>query len=280
MDIPNLKRLLRILLSMFETIATKNLGIYAAGIAYFGVLAFFPLVAAVVAIMSIAIEPHLVAETVQTLAKYLPKDIASMVGAQLQSAAGNHASSVLIAVVGVALSIWAVSGAVHNLILSLNVCYDVQETRHLVKQRLVSIALTAGAIVSGVIVVMVFASTSEVLLFFGVPSEVVNVLSWLRWVLLAVATSFGLAVLYHYGPNHKSRRWQWVSWGAIIATLLWIAASVVFFSFLQYFNNFSNSYSTFAGLIGLMVWLNIGALAVLVGAIINHRLGLRRSTLA
>ena len=269
------KNWLRRTFRFVDTMATKNIGIYAAGIAYFGVLAFFPLVAALVAIMSIAVDPEQAAGTAQTLAKYLPHDIASMVDAQLQAAAGHHASSLLVAIVGIVLSIWAVSGAVHNLMLALNVCYDYKETRNIVKQRLVSVLLTIGAITGGILLLVVFASTSDVLHAVGLPEYLVGVFSWLRWAILAVATTFGLAVFYHYGPNHSTRRWQWVSWGAIVATILWILASIVFFLFLQYFNNFSQSYSTFAGIIGLMVWLNLGALTVLVGALINRRLDQR-----
>ena len=78
----------------------------------------------------------------------------------------------------------------------------------------------------------------------------------------------GLAVIYHFAPASK-RKWKWLSWGSIIATIMWIAITAGFFIYLQYFANFSNSYSLFAGIIALMMWINFSALAVLVGAYVN-----------
>lgn len=264
------------LLETKDALGNKNLTMYAAGIAYFGVLAFFPLVAAIVAVAGMALQPHQLSDAAANLATYLPKDIASMVTTQLEAATKHHASNVFVAIIGVALSIWSVSGAVQNVMKALNVSYDVEETRGFVKQKLVSIGLTIGAIIGGIMIALVFVSGSGFLKDLGVPGLFVDVFAWLRWVIVTVAAMIGFAVLYRYAPNREpTQKWQWVSWGAIMGTIGWILVSVIFFVYLAQFANFSKSYSTFAGLIGMMMWLNLSALMVLIGAEINHRLEAR-----
>lgn len=266
----------RALIETKDALNNKNLAMYAAGIAYFGVLAFFPFVAAIVAVAGMALQPQQLGDAAASLAMYLPKDIASMVTAQLEAATNHHASNVFVAIVGIVLSIWSVAGAVQNVMRSLNVSYDVVETRGFIKQKIVSIGLTVGAIFGGMLIALIFASGSGTLKTLGVPALLVDVFSWLRWIIVAGAAMVGLAILYRYAPNRTpSQRWQWVSWGAIIATIGWIIVSAVFFVYLAQFANFSKSYSTFAGLIGMMMWLNLSALMVLIGAEINHRLEAR-----
>lgn len=256
-----------------DALNDKNLSMYAAGIAYFGVLAFFPLVAAIVAIAGLAIEPRQLSDAAASLSTYLPKDIASMFTAQLKAATGQNASSLLVAIVGIVLSIWAVSGAVQNVMKSLNVTYDVEETRGFIKQKVVSLGLTIGAILGGLVAAAVFVSGNDVLKDIGFPSLFVDTFAILRWIIVVIIAMIAFAVLYRYGPDKKpSQQWQWVSWGAIIATTIWMIGSAIFFIYMQNFANFSESYSTFAGIIGLMMWLNISALVVLLGAEINHRL--------
>ena len=106
----------------------------------------------------------------------------------------------------------------------------------------------------------------------GLPEWLVLTFSIARWFLLAIVMSVGLAVIYRYAPDRQKTRWQWVSWGAIIATLLWLVATAVLFIYIQNFANFSQSYSLFAGIIVLMMWLNYTGLIVLVGAEVNHQL--------
>lgn len=262
--------------SIIETgkaIGDKNIGILSAGIAYFGILAFFPMVAAMVAIAGTVLPPDSIREAATEIKDFLPGDIYSLLVTQLENASGQTSSNIAIAVFGISFAIFSVSGATTHLMNSLNVMYGIKEGRNFVKQRLVGVLFTIGLIVTMVIVVPLLLTGADVLRWFGFPPAVTSTFAVLRWFLLAILTMVGLAILYHFGPSRPARaKWQWVSWGAIIATLIWIAGSALFFIYLQYFANFSNSYSLFAGLIALMIWLNLSSFVVLLGAEINHRL--------
>lgn len=260
------------LLKTKDAIGNKNLSMLASGIAYGGTLAFFPLVVACVAIASILISESQINEVVAAISSFLPSDMAGLLSAQLTNAVNNESANILIAVAAIALALFGVSGAMSSLVNSLNVTYKVEETRSIIKVRLISLGLTCLMIVGLLIVLPLIALGGDLLRSIGAPEPFIWVFSILRWLLLAVVMVVGLAIVYRYAPDRPRARWQWVSWGAVMATLLWLVVTALFFVYVQNFANFSESYSLFAGIIVLMMWLNFSGLIVLVGAEVNHQL--------
>jgi membrane protein len=90
-----------------------------------------------------------------------------------------------------------------------------------------------------------------------------------QWPLLIVIVMLGLAVLYRYAPDRDEPQWRWVSPGAIVATLLWIIASIAFTVYVANFSSYDKTYGSLGGVIILLTWLYLSALAVLLGAVIN-----------
>ncbi len=251
----------------------KNVPMLSAGIAYFGVLAFFPMVAAIVALAGMSFSSEQIQSAAGSVSQFVPRDIYSLFVTQLHHATEKPATSAIVAVLGIGLSVLSVAGAIANTMSALNVMYELKETRNFFKQRLVSIVLTLGLLLSIVAIVPLLFTSGEMLRLLGAPQVMTEVFLVVRWLLLAVLMMVGLAVLYRFGPSHEPKEpWQWVSWGAIIATLIWIVGSAAFFVYLQKFANFSDSYSLFAGLIAFMIWLNLSSFIVLLGAEINHRI--------
>jgi membrane protein len=257
-----------------NALTTGNISLLAAGTAYFSTLAFFPLMAASVAIAGFVISPDQVHATAQNLESYLPADIASLVTTQLTNVAGKPASNIAIAIFAILLSLFSVSGAVQNLITATNISYDVPETRNFFKLKLRSLLFTLGTMLLGLVVIGILAMSEPNLRLIHVPEVAAVTISYARWVLLALLVLTTLSVFYHYGPNRKEKAWHWLSWGAVIATILWLLGTMLFFIYAQYFANFSKSYSLFAGIIVLMTWFNLSGLIVLLGAQINHRMEL------
>lgn len=261
-----------------DALNNKNIGMLSAGIAYFGVLAFFPLMAAIVAIAGILVEPTKVQVIALEISQFAPADIHELIVTQLENAAGNTTNNAFVAVVGILLSVLGVSAATGNTMRALDVMYEIEKRRPFVEQRTVSLILTLGLIIMMIIVVPFVYAGGDLLRLVGFPQAAIDVFTVVRWAILGGLVMFALAVLYHFGPSRPlNTPWQWVSWGAIIATILWVIVSALFFAYLQYFANFSNSYSLFAGLIALMIWLNLSSFVVLLGAEINHRLEKRQT---
>jgi membrane protein len=79
----------------------------------------------------------------------------------------------------------------------------------------------------------------------------------------------GLAMFYRYAPDRDKPKWRWVSTGAIVATALWLVASVCFTVYVANFNSYDKTYGSLGGVIVLLTWLYLSALVILFGAVIN-----------
>jgi membrane protein len=270
--VPPLKVWKKVFVKTFFAIGEKRLDTLAAGIAFFGTLSFFPFMAALVAIGGIVLEPHQMNDIANAVGVYLPSDIANLITTQLTHATQDKSSNGIIAIGAVILAIFGISGAVTTAISATNAAYGIQETRNAIKLRITSMVWTFIILVLIQIMLPLLFVGNKLLTNLQIPAETIALYGYLRWIILFVLLTIGLALFYHYGPNRARTKFQWLSWGALTATLLWIFVTALFFVYLQYFANFSNSYSLFAGIIAMMMWLNFSSLAILVGAEVNYQL--------
>ena len=250
----------------------KNLPMLAAGVAFFATLAFFPTLAALVSIFSLAADPQQLQNAVQAAEAFLPRDLAELINTQLRASAGRPAANLFAAILAIAIALWSASSGTQNLIKATNEAYDVDESRGFVKLKLISIVLVLAGVVVGIPLIFLVALQGEWLIALGAPTWLANSFLVLRWVLIAVLMSVALAAFYRYGPDRRDAKWQWVSWGAAAAIVIWLIGTLLFFLYAQNLGNFSKSYGIFAGIIVLMTWFNLSAFIFLLGAQVNHRL--------
>ena len=88
----------------------------------------------------------------------------------------------------------------------------------------------------------------------------------------AVLLLTALAILYRFGPRRTNARWQWISPGAVAATLLWLAGSALLSWYLSNFGNYTATYGSLGAAIGLMTWMWMSAIVILVGAELNSEI--------
>lgn len=257
---------------IFFALGEKNLGMLGASIAFYATLSFFPLIASLVAIGGIVLEPHQMAEVGSSIASYMPQDIANLVTTQLSNATQNKEANPFIAVIALTLAIFSISGAVNTAMTATNIAYGIKENRNPIRLKLIGMFWALGLVVSLAIILPVLFINTSFLKDVGLNGVVIASYSVLRWVTLFLVVVVGLAFFYHYGPNRARTPFQWFSRGAVIATIMWLIVTAGFFIYLQYFANFSDSYSLFAGIIAMMLWLNLTSFIVVIGAEINHRL--------
>lgn len=260
------------LLETKNAMKSKRIGILAAGVAYFSTLAVFPAIAASVAILGFALSGAQLRSLFHSIETYLPSDIGNLITTQLDGALKHPSSGVIIIVVGILISLISLSGAVSNIISAANAVYERTETREFIKLRLTSILfIIAGGLIA-LIVAGLLILDQKFLESIGIPSFLAIAILVVRWLVIAAMVAIALAAFYRYAPDRDNPRWQWVTWGSCIATVIWLLGTTLFFIYARYFAHFTESYSVFAGIIVLMTWLNLTAFAILIGAEINHRL--------
>ena len=156
------------------------------------------------------------------------------------------------------------------LIAGLNVIFGVVESRSFLRRAVLAVALTLGAMLTVTVVLALVAAFPVVLDRLGLDPAVATVAQVLRWVLLIVVVELGLSVLYRFGPDPAGRpRWRWISWGSVAALAVWILGSLGFSFYVTNFGNYNKVYGSLAAVIVLMLWLYLGAFAVLLGAEID-----------
>jgi membrane protein len=244
-----------------------NVTLLAAGVAFYAMLAIFPAIIAVVTVYGMVADPAQVQSQVGELAKSLPSGADQLLTDQLKSVteAGRQSLSIGLAVSLLAV-LWAASGGVQGLVKGLNLVYDEKETRGFLKLRGLSLLLTLGAILIAVVAIALVAVFPAVLddLKLGQAGELAASIA--RWVVLALLVLSALAVLYRYAPDRANPRWRWVSWGAVVALVLWLLGSIGFSWYVDNFGKYNQTYGALAAVIILLLWLFLSAFAVLLGA--------------
>ena len=244
-----------------------NVPLLAAGVAFYAMLAIFPAIIAVVTVYGMVADPAQVQSQVGQLAKSLPSGADQLLTEQLKSvtSAGRQSLSI-----GLALSLlgvlWSASGGVQGLVKALNLVYDEKETRGFLKLRGLSLVLTIGAILMAVVAIALIAVFPGFVDNLGLGRAGELAASIGRWVVLALLALAALAVLYRYAPDRANPRWRWVSWGAVVALVLWLLGSVGFSWYVDNFGKYNQTYGALAAVIILLLWLFLSAFVVLLGA--------------
>ena len=256
-----------------DEVADDHMVLAAAGVAFFGFLAVIPALAALVSIAGLVTSPADAADRVESLFGGLPAEAKELLSNQLESMAGQSSGSLSLGlIVAIALSLWSASAGMGHLIEGINLAYDEHDDRNVVVRKARALLLTLGAIVFLVAAVVGLAALPALLDATALPSWLQAVLQVVFWPALMIGFGVGLAILYRFGPDRDEPEWRWVSWGVVIAVVLWIIASAGFRIYTATFGSYSESYGSLAAVVVLLMFLFITSFVVLLGAEINSEL--------
>ena len=247
-----------------------NMPIIGGGVAFFGFLAIFPGLIALISIYGLVASPETVTQQIEDLSTQLPDEAAQLIGEQLTSIAANSGRALTVGlVVSILAALWSASGGVGNLVTAVNIAYDEVETRNFLKLRGLSLGLTLGAVAFVIVAFGLLAVVPVVL--DALPLGIVGTIlaHVVRWTLLLAMFAGSLAVVYRAAPDRDAPRFRLVSLGAVVATVLWALVSVGFSLYVDNFGSYDKTYGTIAGVIVLMLWLYLTCYLVLLGAEIN-----------
>lgn len=251
-------------------IRDDNVTILAAGVAFYATLALFPTVIAAVTLYGLVADPVQVEQQIGSLVGGMPQAGPIIVN-QIRSAvvSSSSASLSIAAIAGLVGALYSASAGINGIIKGVNVVYCEHETRGLLKVRALALLLTLGALVTGLIAIGLVAVLPAVVGSLGLGPSGEALAKLLRWPILAVLMVGGLALIYRYAPDRQDARLEWVSWGAIIATVLWLIGSGLFSLYMSNFSNYGAAYGSISGIIVLLLWLFLTSFVLLLGAEIN-----------
>jgi membrane protein len=263
---------------VFVAVLTGSTGLgvptlIAAGVAFYGMLALFPAMIVVVSVYGLVMDPEEIATQVRALA-VLPGDVRSILTGQLDALARAPGGRLSLSLaVGLLLALWSASAGMKALVTGVNAAYSEAETRGFVRLRGLAVLLTLGGILVTVLALAVIVALPVAAR--RLPGLARVLVSVVRWPLLAGVLVVGLAVVYRLAPSRRHARWQWLSWGSVAATGLWVVGSMLCSLYAGYAPGHNKTYGAFFGVIVLLFWLFLSAFAVLLGAELNAELELQ-----
>ena len=257
----------------YQRIDDDRLLATAGGVVFFGLLAIFPAVTALVSSYGLFADPATISANLQTLATMLPEGSFQIVEDQVGRVVskGNTTLGATF-LLGLLLAIWSANAGVKSIFDALNVAYEEREKRSFIRLNSVSLAFTVGGIAALLLMVGAVVAFPLALNHLGMAPESKLIVALARWPLLFLILLAALAILYRFAPSRDAPRWQWLSLGAVTAALLWIAGSALLSWYLSEFANYNATYGSLGAAIGLMMWMWMSAIVVMFGAELNSEI--------
>lgn len=249
-----------------------NLGLISAGVAFYGLLAIFPALAAVIAIWGLVADPVVVDQQMALLGNIMPGDAYRLIDAQIDALTGTTSSTLGKAtIISILAALWSTRAGVSALMRGLNAIYGTPNRKSW-RHYLAALSLTGVLVLVALVALTAVVITPIVLSFLPLGPWAELALRLARWVVAISVLLAGLAIVYRYGPNRTCVRMRWLTPGAIAVVVLWAGASLGFSYYLSNFGNYNEVYGSIGAVIALLMWLYISSFLLLLGGGLNVEL--------
>jgi membrane protein len=245
----------------------------AAALAYYAFLAIPSALLVAVGIFSLVASPSTITTVIGKLHGVVPGQATSLLDSSLRNMLHNKSTGITVLSIGGVLAFWSLTGAMQNLMWALNIAYDRDEGRGFVRRRitalwLVLFALIGFALAFGVLVLGPHLST-----WIGdaIGTKTAVKIAWYiaEWPLLVAGLLVAFAGFMYYGPNVKHPRWRFLSFGSVIALVIWLVGSGAFAFYVSRFSSYNKTWGSLAAVVVMLTWLWLSSVALLLGAEIN-----------
>lgn len=262
-----------IIIRVWHEMKVDHVQIVSAGVGFYFFLAIFPTIVAAISIYSLVLEPAQIEEQISRLNLILPERAFGMINDILQPVIQQTRKEIGWGLaVSILVSIWSANKGTNALFQGINIAYDEIDSRNIVKKNLLTLLFTLCGLVLGLLSLLIVIFFPLLIDKFGFTEEIENIFTWFRWVILGIILITALSMVYKIAPNRRSPRFRWVSWGAILGTVLWLLGSMAFSWYVSNFGSYDDLYGSFAAVAILMLWLFLTAFIVLMGAEINSEM--------
>jgi membrane protein len=258
---------------VFSSISADRIFSTSGGVAFFALLAVFPGIAAIVSLYGLFADASTIGNHLSLLSGFLPSGVLQLISDQITLISSQRNGTLGTAfAVGLLIALGSANSGMAALFDALNVVYDEREKRSLVRFYATTFLFTLAGIVFVILAITGVVVLPLILKFVGLAATMEWLLAIVRWPLLLAILVVSLACIYRYGPSRRDARWRWVTWGSILAAVLWMAASMLFSWYVATFDSYNKLYGSLGAGIGFMVWLWISAVIVLLGGELNAQM--------
>lgn len=259
-----------ITMRVYQDLSRDNVSLIAGGLAMYSLLSVFPALAAAVSIYGLVFRPDDVIKQMQVFAGVLPPGVWDIFNGELQEVVRRESGTLTItAIIALLVSLGSARSGMASLVQATNIAYQEQEKRSLLRQILLSILFTIGAIGAFLLVLLLGVAVPVIFSAVNASAWIQDLIGALRWALLWLFATAGLACIYRFAPSRQMARWRWVIWGSVVAASLWLAGSILFAVYVRTFGGYARTYGALGGVIVLMMWFYLSSFLLVLGAEIN-----------
>lgn len=254
-------------------LSKDHVQIVSAGVGFYFFMAIFPTIVAALSVYGLVLDPAQIQDHVDGLAQFLPGEAYGIIESIIEPIVSKPAQSLGWGlVISILLSIWSANQGTKALFEGINIAYNEIDNRNFFKKTGLTLLFTFGGIILGFISILIVILFPALIDQVQLGSTLETVLGWTRWLILAFIIIFGLGLLYKKAPNRDNPELKWVSWGSVVATVLWILGSLLFSWYVNNFGSYDDMYGSFASVIIMLLWMFLTAFIILLGAEINSEM--------
>jgi membrane protein len=251
-----------------------NLSDWAASLTYYGLLAVFPALIALVGLLGLVADPASTTATItQIVTKIGPSSAAETFAGPIKSITAHKSTAGILGVVGILVALWSASSYVGAFMRASNVIYETPEGRPIWKLRPLQVLVTLIMVILLALVALALVLTGPIVTAvaqpLGVSSTAVSIWDIAKWPVLLIVVITMIAVLFYAAPNVKLAGFKWVSPGALFAIVIWLIASALFAFYVANFSSYDKTYGTLGGVVIFLVWMWLTNSALLLGMELN-----------
>jgi membrane protein len=256
-----------------KEVGDDHLTSIAAALAYYAFLAIPSVLMVAVGIFALVGDPSAANTLVDKLGGVIPAEAQSLLRTSLTNLTQNKGTGLSVLVIGSLLALWSVTGAMQNVMWGLNVAYERDESRGFVRRRITALTMVGFAALGVLLLFGMLVLGPHMVTWIGDAAGQKTLVSWLWWIaqwpILIGALLVVFAAIYYFGPNVDHPRWQFLTFGAVIGIVSWLALSGLFAFYVSKFGSYNKTWGSLAAVVVMLTWLWLSGLALLIGAEVN-----------
>jgi membrane protein len=260
----------------YREIVSDRISLVAAGCAFWATLALFPAISMLVSLYGLVFDPQTVEPQLDQLRDLLPPAAFALIADRVHVLVSHGKTTLGVSLlISTVVALWSSSTSTKSLLSALNLAYEEHEQRGIIAFQFIGLSLTLCAILAAVLGLAILVGLPAVVDFLGLSDYARLLLRVGSLAMLVAFVLLSLSLLYRYGPSRRSARWRWITPGSVVATVLWLAASVLFSLYVGNLASYDATYGPLGAVAGVMMWFWVSVYVVLAGAELNAELELQ-----
>lgn len=257
-------------------IISDRISLIAAGCAFYATLALFPAITMLISLYGLIFDPTAVEPQLQVIREFLPAAAFTLIAERVHTLVSQRSGTLGISLlVSTAVALWSSSTGTKSLLSALNMAYEEQERRSFLRFQVTGLLMTLGGILATITGLAILVFLPVAIDFIGMDAYSTALIRIVSLLLLITFVATALSLLYYFGPCRHSAKWCWITPGSSVATVLWLAASILLSLYVGHIASYDTSYGPIGAVVAVMMWFWISAYAVLLGAELNAELELQ-----